>query len=91
MDQIEKKLMTKFSNKFKKPCFLPILDPFSEFLGQKKLSWKIQLCHAQLKYRFLAPCQNLEKINDAIQGKRPDRRKDGRKEGRTEGRTDPIL
>ena len=24
---------------------------------------------------FLAPCQNLEKVNDTLQGKRPDRRK----------------
>ena len=27
--------MTKFSNKFKKTCFWPILGPFSQFLGQK--------------------------------------------------------
>ena len=37
-------------------------------------------------YGFLAPCRNLEKNNDIIPRKRPDRRK----EGRTEGRTDPI-
>ena len=27
--------MTKFFNKLKKPCFLPIFGPFSQFLGQK--------------------------------------------------------
>ena len=35
-------------------------------------------------YGFLAPCQNLEKVNSTIQTKRQDRL-------RTEGRTDPIL
>ena len=34
-------------------------------------------------YRFLAPCQNLEKTNDAISRKRPDQQKDGRKDGQT--------
>ena len=49
-------------------------------------------------YGFLAPCQNLEKTNDTIPRKRPDRQKDRRTEermeeqteGQTEGRTDPI-
>ena len=27
--------MTKFPNKFKKPCFWPIFGPFSPFFGQK--------------------------------------------------------
>ena len=42
-------------------------------------------CHAQnpalsctTSYCFLASCQNLEKTNDTIPGKCPDRRKDGR-------------
>ena len=30
-----------------------------------------------ISYGFLAPCQNLEKNNDTIQRKRPDRWKDG--------------
>ena len=34
-------------------------------------------------YGFLAPCQNLEKVNDTIQRKRPDRRKDRRTDGQT--------
>ena len=36
---------------------------------------------------ILVPCQILEKINDKILRKSPDRRKDGD----TEGRTDTIL
>ena len=39
--------MTKFSNILKKPCFWPSLGTFSQFLGQKKFSWKIQHCHTQ--------------------------------------------
>ena len=43
-------------------------------------------------YRFLAPCQNLEKVDDVIQRKHPDRQTEGwmegRKDGRTEGRKD---
>ena len=35
--------MTKLYNKLKKPCFWPILGQFSQFLGQKKFSWKIWL------------------------------------------------
>ena len=32
-------------------------------------------------YGFLAPCQNLENVNDTIQSKCPDRQKDGQKDG----------
>ena len=48
-------------------------------------------------YGFLAPCQNLEKVNDTIQRKHrtdgrtegwKDRRMDGQKDGRTDERTD---
>ena len=76
--KFRKKLMTLSSNKFKKPCFWPIFPMF----GTKKISWKIWLCHAQL-HVFLAPCQNLEKVNNTIQRKCLDRQ--------TEGWTDPIL
>ena len=82
--------MNKFSNKLKKPCFWPILGPFSQFLGQQKFSWRIWLSRTT-SYGFLAPCQNLEKVNDTIRRKHPNRWKDGRMEGQTEGRTDPIL
>ena len=36
LDQIQQKLMTKFSNKFKKPCFWPIFLIF----GTKQISKK---------------------------------------------------
>ena len=68
--------MSKFSNKLKNP----VLGPFSQFWGQKKFS-----------HGILAPCQNLEKINDTIPRKCPGRWNDGRKDGRMEGRTGPIL
>ena len=58
--------MTKFFNILKKPCFWPKL-----FLENPARS------HTAL-YEFLASCQNLEKTNDTIPRKRPDRRKDGR-------------
>ena len=71
--------MTKFFNKFKNPCFWSIFP----ILGAQRL------CHANL-YRFLAPCQNLEKTNDTIPRKQPDRCKDGRMEGWAERRTDLL-
>ena len=87
MDQIQKKLMTQFSNKFKKLCCWPILGAKKIFLENPALSHTTS-------YGFLAPCQNLEKVNDTIQRKRLDRwkdgQKDGKRDGRTEGRTDPI-
>ena len=71
--------MTKFSNKFKKPCFWPIFPIF----GAKKIFLENPALSCTTSYGFLAPCQNLEKVNDTIQRKRPDRR--------TEGQTDPVL
>ena len=37
-------------------------------MGQKRFSWKTQLSHTT-SYGFLAPCQNLEKVNDTVQRK----------------------
>ena len=65
--------MTKFSNKFKKPCFWPIFPIF----GAKKIFLENPALSRTTSYGFLAPCQNLEKVNDTIQRKRPDRGKDG--------------
>ena len=42
-------------------------------------------------YGFLAPWQNLEKINDAVPKNPPDKQKARRKAWWTEGQTDPIL
>ena len=44
--------MNKFSNKLKKPCLWPILGSLSQFLEQKKFSWKIWLCYTQLHMVF---------------------------------------
>ena len=71
--------MTKFSNKFKKPCFWPIFPIF----GAKKIFLENPALSRTTSYGFLAPCQNLEKVNDTIQRKHPDRQ--------MEGWTDPIL
>ena len=70
--------MTKFFNKFKKPCFCFIFGPFSQFLGQKK-----NVLSHTTSYGFLAPCQNLEKANDIIPRKCLPRQ--------MEGQTEPIL
>ena len=68
--------MNKFFNKFKKPCFWSIFGPFSQFGGKKN-----QAVSHTTSYRFLAPCQNLEKTNDTIPRKHPDTQK-GRKKDR---------
>ena len=71
--------MTQFSNKFKKPCFWPI----SPIFGTKKMFLENPAVSCTTSYGLLAVCQNLEKVNNTIQRKYPDRR--------MEGRTDPIL
>ena len=79
--------MTKFSNQFKKTLF-----PFSIFhsifpiLGAKKIFQENPALSHTTSCGFLAPCQNLEKVNDTVQRKRPDRRTEGQT-----GWTDPIL
>ena len=40
---------------------------------------------------ILAPCENLEKVNDTIPKKHPDRWKDGRTEGQMDGRMDGLY
>ena len=66
--------MTKFSNKFKKLCFWSIFPIF----GANKIFLENPALSSTTLYEFLAPCQNLEKVNDTIQRKRPDRQKDRR-------------
>ena len=84
--------MTKFSNKFKKPCFLPIYGPFSQFWGQKKIFPENPALSRKTSHGILTPCQNLEKNNDVISRKHPDRWKDGQKgEGQMERWKNPIL
>ena len=55
---------------------IPIFVPFSQFLGQKRIFWKILLSHTT-SYGFLASCQKLEKTNYRIPKKCPDRWRDG--------------
>ena len=66
--------MTKFPNKFKK--------------GAKKFFLENPALSCTTSYGFLAQCQNLEKVNDTIQRKCPDRQKDRRMNGRMKGWTD---
>ena len=76
--------MTQFSNKFKKSCFWPI---FPHFWGKKNFLENLALSRTT-SYGFLAPCQNLEKVNDTIQRKCPDRQTEGWTELWKDGRTD---
>ena len=78
--------MTKFSNKLKKPGFWPILHPFSTFWGAKKLF----LENPAVMHNFigiLVPCENLEKTDDTIPRKHPERRTERRTERRKDGQT----
>ena len=72
--------MTKYFNKFKKPCFWPII--FSQFLGQNFFLSENPALLRTTSCGFQAPCQNLEKTNYAIPRKRPGRRKDDRRTDR---------
>ena len=57
----------------KKHCFWPIFPIF----WAKKIFIENPALSYTSSYGFLASCQNLEKTNDTISRKRPDRRKDG--------------
>ena len=85
-DEIQQKIITKFSDKLKKtPVFGPFLVHFPNFGAKENFAENSALSHTT-SHRILAPCQTLEKINDTNPRKHPDRRK----EKRTEERTDPI-
>ena len=71
--------MTKFFNKFKKTYFWPTFPIF----GAKKFFPENLALSSTTSYRFLAPCQNLEKTNNKIPRKRPERFRHGRKDGQT--------
>ena len=68
--------MTKSFNKFKKCCIWPIMVHFPKFWGKKNKPRKSG--SNTTSYGFLAPSQNLEKTNDTIPRKHPNRRKNGR-------------
>ena len=68
--------MNKFSNKLKNPVFSPFWVHFPNFWG-KKIFLKNPPLSCTTSYRFLAPCQNLEKTNDKFQeNAQTDRRTD---------------
>ena len=71
--------MTKFLKKKKKKHVFgcTFLVHFANFWG-KTFFLKNPALSRTTSYGFLVPCQNLEKNNNAIPRKRPDRRKDGR-------------
>ena len=66
------KLMTKFSNKLKN-LYLVHFESIFTIFGVKKIFLENITLPRATSYGFLAPCQNLEKVNDTIQRKRPDR------------------
>ena len=65
--------MTNFSIYSKNPVFGPFLTYFLNFLG-KNFFLESPTLSRTTSYGFIASCQNLEKTNDTIPGKRPDRR-----------------
>ena len=63
--------MTKFFFKFKKSYFWPFLVNFPNFGGKKLISQNRVFMH---NFKgFLASCQNLEKSNDPVPRRHPDR------------------
>ena len=80
--------MIKFSSKFKKTLFLAHFGSIFPIFGVKKIFLENPALSSKTSYGFLARCQNLEKFNDTIQRKHPDRRKDGRTDERRDGRRD---
>ena len=78
--------MTKFFNKFKKPCLGAFFGLFSRFLGQFFFSPKHPALSRTISNGFVAPCRNLEKTKDTIPRKQPDRQ-----DGRTDGGMDGSL
>ena len=70
--------MNNFFNKLKKTLFLAHFGSIFPIFGANKIFLENPALSRTTSYGFLATCQNLEKVNDTIQRKCPDRRKDGR-------------
>ena len=62
--------------------------PIFPIFGAKKIFVENPSLSHATSYRFLAPCQNLEKVDDVIQRKHPDRWTEGWMEGQKDGRMD---
>ena len=71
--------MTKFFNKFIKPCFWPIFGPLSQFLGQKVFSGKSD---SVTHMGFQQNAKILKELMIQFQ-------ENHTTNGRTEGKTDP--
>ena len=73
--------MTKFFNKLKKPCFWPILGPFSQFLGQKFFSRK----SGSVTHNFIWVSSTMPKFrkNWWYNSKKTPRQTEGRNDGQT--------
>ena len=80
IDQIQKKLKTKFSNKFKKPYFWSIFPVF----GAKNFFPKNPVLSRTTPYGPLTPCLVSGKTNE-MEGKLLRKLRDGRTEGRKDG------
>ena len=78
-----KKSKTKFSNKFKKNYFWPILPIF----GAKKFFFQNICLLRTTPHTPLTSCWVSEKINETIPRKFPDGRTEGPKDWRTKGQT----
>ena len=68
--------MTKFSNKLKNPVFFAHFGSIFLILTAKKIFTENPTLSCTTLHGMLAPCQNLEKINDTIPRKHPDGWKD---------------
>ena len=81
--------MTTFSNKLEtfNPVFGLFWAHFPNFWGKTFFS-ENQTLSRTTSHEILAPCQTLERINDTIPWKRPDRRKDGQTDGQKGKRMD---
>ena len=75
--------MTKFFNKFKRPCFWTIFGPFS-FISLENL-----VLSCTTSYGFLAPCQNIEK--NGLTDRRMEGQTEGQKDRRKDGQKDRQI
>ena len=76
--------MTKFFNKFKKPCFWPIFGPFPYFDSKKKFSGK----SSSVTHNFIWVSSTMPKFRKKLMMQfQENAQTDGRTERRTEGRT----
>ena len=76
------KINDQIFHQVQKTLFLTLFGSIFPIFEAKKIFPEIPALSHTTSYGFLAPCQNLEKIDYTIPRKCPDRRKDGWKDGR---------